>query len=93
MPSKYVVVERPNPRDANAPKKFYAHAKSRGEITIQEIAAEIAKMSTVSTIDAIAVLEAFKQVIPQHLAEGKIVRLGNFGAFITPSTVSCNLIL
>jgi len=48
-----------------------------------EIAAEIAKMSTVSTIDAIAVLEAFKQVIPQHLAEGKIVRLGDFGTFIT----------
>jgi len=48
-----------------------------------EIAAEIAKMSTVSTIDAIAVLEAFKQVIPQHLADGKIVRLGDFGTFIT----------
>ena len=83
MASKYVVVERPNPRDPNAPKEFYAHAKSNGEVTMVEIAAEIAKMSTVSTIDAIAVLEAFKQVIPQHLAEGKIVRLGDFGTFIT----------
>ena len=65
MPSKYVVVERPNPRDPNAPKKFYAHAKSSGEVTMAEIAAEIAKMSTVSTIDAMAMLEAFNQVIPQ----------------------------
>ena len=48
MPSNDVVVERPNPRDPSAPKKFYVHAKSRGEVTIQEIAAEIAKMSTIA---------------------------------------------
>ncbi len=50
---------------------------------MKELAAEIAKMSTVSTIDAMAMLEAFKQIIPQHLADGKIVRLGDFGTFMT----------
>ena len=48
---------------------------------MKELAAEIAKMSTVSTIDAMAMLEAFKQIIPQSRRAG--MRLGDFGTFMT----------
>ena len=38
-------------------------------------------MSTVSTADTIALLEAFLTVVPDQLADGKIVELGEFGTF------------
>ena len=38
-------------------------------------------MSTVSSVDTAAVLEAFMNVVPDLLADGKIVDLGDFGTF------------
>ncbi len=38
-------------------------------------------MSTVSSVDTTAVLEAFMNVVPDQLADGKIVELGDFGTF------------
>ena len=34
-----------------------------------------------SSIDTMAVLEALVKVVPQNIADGKIVRLGDFGSF------------
>jgi predicted histone-like DNA-binding protein len=42
---------------------------------------DIIKMSTVSSIDTTAVLEAFMNVVPDQLSDGKIVELGDFGTF------------
>jgi nucleoid DNA-binding protein len=41
----------------------------------------IARMSTISTADTMAMLEAFLTVVPDLLTEGKIVELGEFGTF------------
>jgi predicted histone-like DNA-binding protein len=38
-------------------------------------------MSTVSVVDIMGVIESFIQLIPRHLSQGDIVRLGDFGAF------------
>jgi predicted histone-like DNA-binding protein len=38
-------------------------------------------MSTVSSVDTAAVLEAFMNVVPDQLADGKIVELGDIGTF------------
>ncbi len=38
-------------------------------------------MSTVSSVDTAAVLEAFLTVVPEKLADGNIVELGDFGSF------------
>ena len=40
-----------------------------------------AELSTVNSIETLAVLESFLQVIPGHLLDGKIIRLGEFGSF------------
>ena len=45
------------------------------------IAKSINSMSTVSSVDTAAVLEAFLSVVPDQLADGKIVELGDFGTF------------
>ncbi|MCI0553675.1 MAG: HU family DNA-binding protein, partial [Anaerolineae bacterium] len=44
-------------------------------------AKSINSMSTVSSVDTAAVLEAFLTVVPEKLAEGNIVELGDFGSF------------
>ncbi|SHK81806.1 HU family DNA-binding protein [Hymenobacter psychrotolerans] len=81
MPIEYSLAERGNPGKPSAPKKFYAVARSQGEVSVRDIAGRINQMSTVSTIDVMAVLEAFFQTVPQELADGRIVRFGDFGSF------------
>lgn len=81
MAVKYSVIQRPKPGDPDAPKKFYAISKSSGELTLRELADHISQISTVSSIDTLAVLESLLQVIPQNLANGQIIRLGDFGSF------------
>ncbi len=83
MPIEYSLVQRANPSDAKAPKKFYATAKSTGDTTVRALAKRISDISTVSTVDVMAVLEALFQTLPGELAEGHIVRLGDFGSFFT----------
>jgi predicted histone-like DNA-binding protein len=81
MSVKYHIIARGKPADPSAPKKYYASVKSSGRVTVFDIAEEISRMSTVSSIDLVAMLEAFLVTIPQKLAEGKIVDLGEFGSF------------
>jgi len=81
MPINYVVTPRVNPKDLTAPRKFYAIAKSTGEETVRQLATEISKRNGLSTADVFAVLESFIDLVPERLAEGKIVRLGEFGSF------------
>lgn len=81
MPLKYRLIPRGNPAKPEAPKKFYATVVTKGEVTQRQLAKDIAAISTVSEVDTMAMLEAMLQIIPKHLAEGNIVRLGDFGSF------------
>jgi predicted histone-like DNA-binding protein len=81
MSVKYSVNERGNPLKPEQPKKWYANAKSAGDTTLRTLGKEIAARSTVSPADTQAVLVALTEVLTEHLSEGKIVRLGDFGAF------------
>ncbi len=99
MTAKYNVVARGNPSNPEAPKKYYPSFTSSGKVTIRKLAEHIASISTVSSIDTLAVLEAFLQVVPKELADGNIVNLGEFGSFRlkiksegseTPETVSAH---
>jgi predicted histone-like DNA-binding protein len=81
MAVRYTVSERGNPLNPAQPKKWYANAKSTGDTTLRALSKEIAQRSTVSPADTQAVLVALTEALTEHLAEGKIVRLGDFGAF------------
>lgn len=82
MAVNYVLVERGNPGKPEAPKKWYAQAKSTGELTLRKLSKEIAEGSTtVSDTDVLAVLNDLIKVLRRHLDAGEIVRLGDFGAF------------
>ncbi|MDR1345526.1 MAG: HU family DNA-binding protein [Bacteroidales bacterium] len=82
MSVTYVTVERGNPTNPNAPKKFYAQAKSTGELTLKKLSKEIAEASTtVSDTDVLAVLNDLTKILKRHLDNGEIVRFGDFGSF------------
>jgi len=82
MPIEYSLAERGNPAKPTAPKKFYAVARSQGDTSVRDMAGRINEMSTVSTVDVMAVLEALFQTVPRELAAGHIVRFGDFGSFL-----------
>ena len=81
MAVKYSIIQRIKPGDPAAPRKFYAIAKSSGEVKLRELAERIAEISTVSSIDTLAVLESLITVIPTQLLAGRIIKLGDFGTF------------
>ncbi|WP_400192644.1 HU family DNA-binding protein [Hymenobacter sp. B81] len=83
MPITYILVKRGQPGAAPADKQLYAQAKSTGETTVRDLAERISRTSTLSTVDVLAVLEAFFQTVPRELAAGRIVRFGEFGSFQT----------
>jgi predicted histone-like DNA-binding protein len=81
MPVKFTVTPRKDPRDQNSMPKYYATVRSNGRADTHAIAKSINSMSTVSSVDTAAVLEAFLNVVPAQLADGNIVELGDFGTF------------
>jgi predicted histone-like DNA-binding protein len=82
MAVKYVVVPKGNPSDPNTPKKFYAQAKSSGELTLKKLSREISEGSTtVNDTDMLAVLNDLTKALKRHLENGEIVRFGDFGTF------------
>ena len=79
MTVKYNVISRGNPADPAAPEKYYVSIKSSGRVTLRELSRQIAEISTVSTVDTMAVLEGLLTVIPRQISNGNIVELGDFG--------------
>ena len=102
MSVNYNAVPRKNPGDPDATPKYYPSVVKSGDIKMRALAKRIAEISTVSTVDTMAVLEGLLTVLPQELADGNVVRLGDFGSFWlrvktqgaeTPEEVSANHIL
>jgi predicted histone-like DNA-binding protein len=81
MTVKFTTVERGNPQDPTAPKKHYPLIQSKGKVTVQELAERAAEISTLSSADVAAAIEAFLTIVPDELADGNIVSLGDFGSF------------
>jgi len=78
---KFNVVERGNPTNPQAPKKFYPSIQSSGRMTVRELAEQASQMSTLTTMDMMAAIESFLTIVPRELAKGNIVELGDFGNF------------
>ncbi|MCE9646012.1 MAG: HU family DNA-binding protein [Chloroflexi bacterium] len=86
MSVKFNIVERGNPSNRAAPKKFYPSIQSTGRVTTRQLAEQAAKESTMSPADIMGAIEIFLSVIPAELAKGNIVELGDFGTFWLKTT-------
>lgn len=69
------------PGDDKAPKKYYAKAQADGEVTMDEMAEEIAYATSLTDGDVLNVLRALIRQTKVQLAAGKIVKMENFGTF------------
>ena len=69
------------PGNPDAPKKYYAKMQASGEVTLDEIAEDIAYATTLTDGDVLNAIRALLKQLNKHLAAGKIVRLENFGSF------------
>jgi predicted histone-like DNA-binding protein len=82
MALKFKAIQRAEPGvTGGGKKKYYASIASRDEQDIARITRAVEKISTVSGADIRAVLYAAADVIPDLLADGDIVRLGDLGSF------------
>ena len=80
MSVPFSAVGKINPSKKTQPMRYYASMRSSGEIDVRLLAREIAQITTVSLPDVIAALESLVMVIPHHIEEGKIIRLGELGS-------------
>jgi predicted histone-like DNA-binding protein len=81
MSIQFKVLEIGKPAAPTANKKFYARAVHSGEITLENLAADISHASSLTEPDVYAVLQSLVREIPHNIAKGNIVRLGNLGSF------------
>ena len=76
---KYKLVEKSNPRDLTAPKKFYASHVLSGKKTLGNISRDIEDISSLSRGDISNVLQNLVDQIPKYLLDGQTVSLGELG--------------
>ena len=81
MAISYKIIERINPQNVTAPKKYDAAVKTNGSIDFESLAALISQQCTVTETDCLAVLNVLEQNIERELGQGRIVRLGKLGNF------------
>ncbi len=82
MPIKFKAISKAQPGVVGGgTQKFYAHTVLDGVIDIPELCKEIEKISTVSETDVMAVLMGLVTVVPDKLADSRMVRLGELGTF------------
>lgn len=81
MAIQYCLVERVNPQDRTAPKKFYASAVRRGSMGLDGLATRIAGSSTASKGDIMLVLSALGEQLQHLLMEGYSIKVDGFGTF------------
>ena len=82
MSVTYNIIQRGEPGVAGGgTKKFYASAIVTNNVGIEELTAEISKLSTVNGADISAVLYGIVEVLPQLLAKGNSIQLGDLGFF------------
>lgn len=78
MSIKFKAVQKLNPAKPTEPKKWYPQAIGDGESTLKHLAEYASQTSTVCKADILAVLETIFTKITQDLAEGKIVKVGEY---------------
>lgn len=81
MAIKYKAVPKKNPLDLAQPVKYYPQVITDGAADLRELAGEMSQMSTLSSADVLAAVEALLMVIPSTLGRSRIVKLGDFGTF------------
>jgi predicted histone-like DNA-binding protein len=74
-------VERPNPQDLTAPKKWYLTPKTISQVGEKEVAKEISDETTLNCKEAEMGLSQMEKVLLRNLLASNSVQLGDWGSF------------
>lgn len=83
MAINYKLIERHNPKDYEAPAKFYAQVCNTVRVDIEALSRDISYSTTLTDVEVEGVTKALIEQITRHLAEGHSVSLGKLGTFYT----------
>lgn len=81
MSVKFKSVERVNPRDLTLPKKFYAKLKTGEDVSFEELADLISKVSNLNYGEVMGAMGTLIEIIEMQLRHGRPVRLNTLGTF------------
>jgi predicted histone-like DNA-binding protein len=81
MPIVVNRVERPNPQDPTAPKKWYPTLKTISHVGEKEVAKEISDETTLNSKEAEIALDRMDIVMLRNLLASNSVQLGDWGSF------------
>jgi predicted histone-like DNA-binding protein len=81
MSIKFKSVQKVNPQDITAPRKFYAKATNASITDLSELAELVAFNSSMSKTDCYAVLMGLETFVIRELERGRNVRLGELGTY------------
>lgn len=81
MLPKIKAVQRKDPRDRSLPGKYYPSIHANGSVGVRDLMRDITEMTSLSSSDVGAMLEALILLIPKYLLRGINVKLGDFGSF------------
>ena len=74
-------IQRANPRDKDAPKKWYAVQNSTGLVPETKVAELISDETTLNPSEALMSIRQLRKVIQRLMADGHSVKLGDWGTF------------
>lgn len=74
-------VQRRNPRDMKAEKKWYPVQNSTGQVDETKVADLIADETTLNPAEALMAIRQFRKILQRSLLDGHSVKLGNWGSF------------
>ncbi len=74
-------VARINPQKPTEAPKYYAMAAQRDTMSLDDLAVQISKISSISRGDVYSVLLTLVDTMPKELLDGKVVQLGKLGSF------------
>ncbi|MDR2627780.1 MAG: HU family DNA-binding protein, partial [Dysgonamonadaceae bacterium] len=81
MPIVFNKVERANPQDRTAPKKWYPTLKTLSQVGEKEVAKEIADETTLNRKEAEMGLSQLEKVLIRDLLSSNSVQLDDWGSF------------
>ncbi|MCG8579826.1 MAG: hypothetical protein MI866_07920 [Bacteroidales bacterium] len=79
MKVSYRLIPRRNPGKPEAKPKQYATIVRPAKVTLDELASRIAEISPVNELDTKTALMTLARVVPEYLAKGATVELGDIG--------------
>jgi len=86
MPVLFNKVERVNPQDTKAPRKWYPSLKTISQVKEKEVAKEISDETTLNRKEAEMAVSQLEKVLIRNLLASNSVQLGDWGSF----RLTCN---